>query len=92
MPSGTASGVCRLALFAAVLAVVTALVLAPAAVAEPATSAGYPSGATATRYSGLAFDACTAPPLTTMQAWGASRTVRSACTSAASTAPAPSPS
>ena len=32
----------------------------------------YPAGASATRYSGLAFDACTAPPLTTMQAWGSS--------------------
>ncbi|MFJ4848232.1 glycoside hydrolase domain-containing protein [Streptomyces sp. NPDC088733] len=60
------------AVFSAVLAVVSALVLAPAAAAEPATSTGYPAGATATRYSGLAFDACTAPPLTTIQAWNAS--------------------
>ncbi|MFF3561154.1 glycoside hydrolase domain-containing protein [Streptomyces sp. NPDC002574] len=58
--------------FAAVLGAATALVLAPAAAAEPATSTGYPAGATATRFSGLAFDACTAPPLTTIQAWGAS--------------------
>lgn len=68
----------------------TALVLAPAASAEPATPAGYPAGASATRHSGLAFDTCTAPPLTTIQAWNASRTARSACTYRASTAPAPS--
>jgi uncharacterized protein YraI len=57
---------------AAVLAGATALVLAPPAAAEPGTSVAYPAGASATRYSGLAFDACTAPPLTTMQAWGSS--------------------
>ncbi|WP_458246625.1 glycoside hydrolase domain-containing protein [Streptomyces sp. MAI_2237] len=49
-----------------------ALVLAPAASAEPATSVAYPSGASATRYSGLAFDTCTAPPLSSVQAWNAS--------------------
>ncbi|MFI6653955.1 glycoside hydrolase domain-containing protein [Streptomyces sp. NPDC050523] len=57
---------------AGVLGAATALVLAPAAAAEPATSVGYPSGASATRYSGLAFDACTAPPLASVQAWNAS--------------------
>ncbi|MFF4545874.1 glycoside hydrolase domain-containing protein [Streptomyces sp. NPDC001435] len=50
----------------------SALAVAPVAAAEPATPVGYPAGATATRYSGLAFDACTAPPLTTVQAWNAS--------------------
>ncbi|MDT7847557.1 glycoside hydrolase domain-containing protein [Streptomyces justiciae] len=50
----------------------TALFLAPAAAAEPATPVGYPAGASTTRYSGLAFDACTAPPLATIQAWSAS--------------------
>ncbi|WP_324790308.1 glycoside hydrolase domain-containing protein [Streptomyces sp. H51] len=48
------------------------LVLAPAAAAEPATPVTYPPASTATRYSGLAFDACTAPPLTTLQAWSTS--------------------
>ncbi|ALV32181.1 glycoside hydrolase domain-containing protein [Streptomyces sp. CdTB01] len=49
-----------------------ALALAPAAAAEPATSVAYPSGASATRSSGLAFDTCTAPPLASVQAWNAS--------------------
>jgi hypothetical protein len=40
--------------------------------AEPATTARYAAGATATRYSGLAFDTCTAPPLAAIAAWGAS--------------------
>ena len=57
---------------ACVLGTATALVLAPAATAEPATSVAYPSGASATRYSGLALDTCTAPPLASVQAWGAS--------------------
>ncbi|MGP3950606.1 glycoside hydrolase domain-containing protein [Streptomyces sp. 7N604] len=50
----------------------TLVVLAPRASAEPATPIGYPPGATATRYSGLAFDACTAPTLAAMKAWSAS--------------------
>ncbi|MFR0355980.1 glycoside hydrolase domain-containing protein [Streptomyces sediminimaris] len=57
---------------ACALGTTTALVLAPAAAAEPATAAGYPSGASATRYSGLALDTCTAPPLASVQAWSAS--------------------
>ncbi|SNS63284.1 glycoside hydrolase domain-containing protein [Actinacidiphila glaucinigra] len=57
---------------ALVLGGATALVLAPAASAEPATPAGYPAGASATRYAGLAFDTCTAPALSTIQAWNAS--------------------
>ncbi|HEU5160069.1 MAG TPA: glycoside hydrolase domain-containing protein [Streptosporangiaceae bacterium] len=40
--------------------------------AEPATTVSYAAGATATRYSGLAFDTCTAPTLASIQAWGAS--------------------
>ncbi|MHC3471378.1 glycoside hydrolase domain-containing protein [Streptomyces sp. 7R007] len=56
----------------AALATTTALVLAPSAAAEPATSVAYPSGAASTRYSGLALDTCTAPPLTSVQAWSAS--------------------
>ncbi|MFD8305377.1 glycoside hydrolase domain-containing protein [Streptomyces sp. NPDC059690] len=57
---------------ACVLTAAAALALAPAATAEPATSVAYPSGAGATRYSGLAFDTCTAPPLASVQAWSAS--------------------
>ncbi|MGO8956288.1 MAG: glycoside hydrolase domain-containing protein [Streptosporangiaceae bacterium] len=41
------------------------------AVANPATAARYPSGASATSYTGPAFDTCTAPPLSTMTAWKA---------------------
>lgn len=50
----------------------TCLFLAPAAAAEPATPVGYPAGASATRYAGLAFDACSTPPLATIRAWNAS--------------------
>ncbi|MEU4499018.1 glycoside hydrolase domain-containing protein [Streptomyces sp. NPDC023998] len=57
---------------AGVLSAGTTLTFAPPAAAEPATAVAYPSGASATRYSGLAFDTCTAPPLTAIQAWGAS--------------------
>jgi uncharacterized protein YraI len=39
------------------------------AMAEPATSVAYPAWASATRYTGQAFDTCTAPPVSTMQAW-----------------------
>jgi uncharacterized protein YraI len=54
-----------------------ALLLAPVlltfpAAAEPATSVSYPAGASATRYTGLAFDACTAPTVAVLSAWGAS--------------------
>jgi len=42
------------------------------ALAEPATSVAYPAWASATMYSGLAFDTCTAPPLAAIQAWTAS--------------------
>ena len=45
---------------------------APAASAEPATTVRYPSGASATPFAGLAFDACDAPSLTAMRAWRAS--------------------
>ena len=54
---------------AAVLAAVT---VASPALAEPATTVAYPAWASATRYTGEAFDTCTAPPLLTMQAWLAS--------------------
>jgi uncharacterized protein YraI len=46
--------------------------LAAPARAEPATTVNYTAGASATLYSGLAFDTCTAPPLTAIRAWAAS--------------------
>jgi uncharacterized protein YraI len=42
------------------------------ALANPATSARYAAGASATVYTGRAFDTCTAPPLATVTAWNAS--------------------
>lgn len=48
------------------------LALGGIAMANPATSARYPGGASATAYTGPAFDTCTAPPLSTMTAWKAS--------------------
>lgn len=42
------------------------------AAAEPATSVSYPGSATATRFTGLAFDTCTAPTVAQMTAWKAS--------------------
>jgi len=50
------------------------LMIAPAvpAAANPATAARYAGGASATTYTGQAFDTCTAPPLSTMTAWAAS--------------------
>ena len=58
-----------------VLAVVVAAVLfglpVPAA-AEPTTPLTYNAGTTATRFTGLAFDTCTAPTLAQMTAWRAS--------------------
>lgn len=56
----------------AVLGVTTALTFAPTAAAEPATPVPYSAGASATRFSGLAFDTCTAPTLEAMRAWTAS--------------------
>jgi uncharacterized protein YraI len=46
--------------------------VAAPALAEPATTAGYSAGASATTYSGPAFDTCTAPPLNAIKAWAAS--------------------
>ena len=40
--------------------------------AEPATTVSYASNASATLFSGLAFDTCTAPTLATMTAWRSS--------------------
>src|SRR6266545_4532256 len=59
-------------LAAATATIAGSFVVTSGAVAEPATTVGYAGGATATRYSGLAFDTCTAPTLASIQAWGAS--------------------
>jgi hypothetical protein len=62
----------RLAAFCSLAAVATLLgaaaVVLPAS-AEPATPVRYGGGAATTTYSGLAFDTCIAPPLSTMRAW-----------------------
>jgi len=54
-------------------ATVTSAAIAEAAgepaAGEPATTVSYPAWASATGYDGLAFDACTAPPLAAMRAW-----------------------
>ncbi|MFC0629365.1 glycoside hydrolase domain-containing protein [Kribbella deserti] len=42
------------------------------AAAEPATPVGYPAGSSATRFTGLAFDTCTAPTVAQLTAWKAS--------------------
>jgi hypothetical protein len=49
------------------VAAVTVAVAGPAA-AAPATTVSYPAWASATRYSGLAFDTCTAPSIADMEA------------------------
>ena len=49
-------------------AALLASTITPAA-AEPATTLFYPASTSATRLSGYAFDACSAPLLATMQAW-----------------------
>lgn len=46
--------------------------LAKPAAAGPATVARYQPGASATSYSGQAFDTCTAPPLASISAWSVS--------------------
>jgi uncharacterized protein YraI len=51
-------------------AMVAAVAVAVPATAEPATTVSYPAWASATRYTGLAFDICSAPSLAAMQAWG----------------------
>lgn len=53
---------------AASLAALVPLVVSVPAGAQPATTVSYPAWSTATRYTGLAFDACTAPPLSSVQA------------------------
>ncbi len=64
----------RSACAVAVLTATTLLppLLAPPAAAEPATTVTYPVGATATRFTGQAFDVCTAPSVAALKAWRAS--------------------
>jgi uncharacterized protein YraI len=54
------------------VSLLAALGLAAPALAQPATTVNYTAGASATRYSGLAFDTCTAPTLAAIRAWAAS--------------------
>jgi uncharacterized protein YraI len=60
---------------AAAAAVLTALLTLGGAVpaaAEPATTVAYPASSSATHYSGLAFDTCTAPTYSQLSAWKSS--------------------
>jgi uncharacterized protein YraI len=60
---------CRIGIGATMLAAaLVAFTITPAA-AEPATTVSYPTSGSATRLTGYAFDACTAPSLGTMQTW-----------------------
>lgn len=45
------------------------VVIAGRAEAGPTDAVRYPAGASTTRFSGLAFDVCDAPPISTMNAW-----------------------
>ena len=62
---------CRIGVAAIMLAAVLATLPITPAAAEPATTVVYPTSTSATRLTGYAFDACSAPPLATMQAWKA---------------------
>lgn len=57
---------------AAASATLIVLPLGGVAIANAATAARYSAGASATSYTGPAFDTCTAPPLSTITAWMAS--------------------
>ena len=54
------------------VAALALLVVGTPAQAEPTTPLPYSAGTTATRYTGLAFDTCTAPTVAQMSAWLAS--------------------
>lgn len=54
------------------IGMVTASVVAPSASAEPGVTTKYPLAASATHFSGQAFDVCTAPTVNQMKAWTAS--------------------
>lgn len=51
---------------------VVPLLTASLAAAQPGTTVAYPAGAVTTRFTGLAFDACTAPSVAAITAWKAS--------------------
>ena len=57
---------------AGVASIVLLLGPAPTAAAEPDTPLRYPAGSSATRASGLAFDTCAAPSLSSLRAWNRS--------------------
>lgn len=59
-------------LIAVLLGTALTVVMSRPAAAEPGTPVSYPAGAAATRFSGAAFDTCTAPSLSTVKAWSAS--------------------
>ena len=59
----------RLGVAAIMLALGFVVVPTMRAAAEPATTVSYPTIASATRLTGSALDACTAPSLTTTEAW-----------------------
>ncbi|MGW1345234.1 glycoside hydrolase domain-containing protein [Kribbella sp. NPDC002412] len=61
----------RIKVLAVAVAVVSLGLPVPAS-AEPTTPLTYPAGSTATRFTGLAFDTCTAPTVAQMTAWKAS--------------------
>jgi Domain of unknown function (DUF1906) len=63
------AGLCLVAIVATLAA---SLLAAPPGSAQPATTVRYARTGVTTTYHGLAFDTCTAPTLTTMQAWRAS--------------------
>ncbi len=59
--------------FVLIFMVTVALLPPPYLYAKPATSVDYPERATVTHFSGLAFDTCSAPSLSTMRKWRSSR-------------------
>ncbi|MDQ4008439.1 MAG: DUF1906 domain-containing protein [Actinomycetota bacterium] len=65
----TRARIAALCTLAAAASVVGALLVAGPVSADPATTVRYPRAGATTTYSGLAFDTCTAPDLTTMRAW-----------------------
>src|SRR4051812_35087351 len=77
-----------LGLTTVMLLVVTLQGAGTPASATPATTIAYAAQASATRFTGLAFDACDAPATATMRAWKASRSGASGSISADRTAPA----
>ena len=64
-PLAVAASMRRVVAATVLAAALAALTVTPAA-AEPATTLSYPTNASATRLTGSAFDACTAPSLATM--------------------------